>query len=91
MTGGPMAIGEGVGWRVAGYAVERLVPVEDSRITSVDVWLDYQRWCESGDMVPLAEAVFLEELDTVMREAGIGRQQVGAHVSYAHVGFAGSD
>lgn len=86
-----MVDGEKVGWRVAGYAAERLAPVEDSSLSTVDIWNDYQRWCQAGAMMPLAEAVFLDEFDSVVREAGIGRQQVGAHVSYLHVGFAEND
>lgn len=71
-----------VGWRIATFAAETLMPTPGIKTSSTAVWRAYLGWCREGKRVPLAMNVFLKRFDELAEEVGIGRFQNGAHVLY---------
>lgn len=76
---------ETLGWQVATFAADRLVPDPLSRAGSTAIWEAYVTWCRAHNAVPLAFAVFHAEFGKVADAVGMARRQVGAHVNYEGV------
>lgn len=77
-----------LGWKIATFGLERLQPAADYIAGSSAVWNAYCEWCTERNEVPLAFAVFQEELDKVARAAGIQVQQSGGHILFQDVRIA---
>lgn len=73
---------ETLGWEVATFALEYLVPDDRCAAGSSAVWETYIHWCSQRRAVPLAFAVFNREFAKAAEAAGIVNRQVGAHVNF---------
>lgn len=76
---------EWVGWRIATFAADNLIPAPGVKTSSTAVWRAYLAWCREGKRAPLAMNVFLKRFDELAEEVGIGRFQNGAHVLYRDI------
>ena len=73
---------EHIGWRISAYALERLLPAEGSTLTSTAIWEDYKRWCAAGEMLPLAQTIFLGDFADLARQAGIPHAYAQGNLSF---------
>jgi phage/plasmid-associated DNA primase len=71
-----------LGWQVARFALDRLVPKAGFELTSVRLWQTYQEWCAKAGSVPIAEAEFHACFAALAHDVGMETRQVGANLSY---------
>lgn len=73
---------------VEDYALERIVPQQDAELTETDIFTDYVRWCVERNEAPLRGQLFIEQFDSLAREAEIGRRHKSGQAIFADVAFA---
>lgn len=83
--GDELADGKCLGWRIATFAAENIVPEANNLTTITEIWDAYQGWCESRNEERLTLPSFEEEWKLIAAKAGIVRCQHGANVYYRDV------
>lgn len=77
--------GKCLGWRIATFAAENLVPHANNLTTITELWDAYQGWCGSRNEERVTLPSFEEEWKLIAAKAGIVRCQRGANVYYRDV------
>lgn len=73
---------------VEAFVLDCIVPEPRRLVTCSDVFRAYRAWCVARDLVPLREAIFTDQICTLVTEAGLATEMIrqqGSNLTFVDV------